>query len=253
MTKYLFFHAMKSWLTLPGLNVLFSLIGLSLYWCWRRIGMLFIILGAISLWLASTPIIAYNLIEILQNQYPTLQLNALTNKNMRGVIVVLGGGDAVSVEDNYKHTVSNVTLARIRYAVSLHQKTNFPILVSGGRAPGAVNSEADLMQNALRENFKMNAAIKEDKSMNTAEESKYVAALLKQRSFDVVYLVTNAWHMPRSVYAFKRAGINPIPAPMGYETYDHHYSLLSYVPNIHAFYATSIAMHEVLGLLWYYL
>lgn len=253
MTTFAIYHYLEPWLLPPGFNILIAIVGLCVYWYFRLVGKLLILASLISLWLASAPIVAYHLIEILQNQYPTLSLNTLNDPTTRGVIVVLGGGDAINVEQGIKHTVSEVTLSRVRYAAYLHKKLNLPIIVSGGSSNGSRDTEADLMIAALQDNFNITNAIKEDKSINTAEESQFLVALLKQHHFDIVYLVTNAWHMPRSVYIFKHEGIKVIPAPMGYEVYDHHYSLLSYFPNVQALYATSIAMHEFIGLCWYYL
>lgn len=254
MTTYTLSHYLEPWLLPPGCHLFLMIVGIGIYAYWHLVGRALVLLGFITLWLASAPIVAYNLIEILQSQYPPLVLpKTLVTQTPRGVIVVLGGGDTTNVEQGVKLTVSDVTLNRIRYAAFLHHQTNLPLIVSGGNDNGSKETEAALMKKVLQDNFNIINAIKEDKSINTAEEGKFLAPLLKTHHFEVVYLVTNAWHMPRSVYVFKQEGIKVIPAPMGYEVYDHRYSILSYFPNIQALYTTSIAMHEFIGLLWYHI
>jgi len=255
MSIYLIPHYLEAWVLPPGINILLALVGLAVYWHWSLAGKILILAGFLSLWLASAPIVAYNLLEILQNHYPALSLDKVA-KDEHAVIVVLGGGNLINVEQGNKNTVSDQTLNRIRYSAYLHQKTKLPIIVSGGPIRGMADTEANLMLEVFQKDFNIASVIKEDKSNNTAEEGKYLLPILKQQRFDKVYLVTNAWHMPRSMFAFKgeaKEGIKIIPAPMGYQVYDHRYSLLSYLPNVNALNASSTAMHEFLGLFWYYL
>ncbi len=248
-----FSHYLNPWILPPGLNIVLAILGIFFYWQRPMLGKIFIITAIASLWLASMPIVAYNLIEILQNQFPTLYLNHHNASNKHTAIVVLGGGDAIHVEQHHKHTVSDATFNRVRYAAYLHHITNLPIIVSGG-TDGSKDTEADLMSDTLRNDFGITAMIKEDKSHNTAEESEFLAPIFKQYQFNTIYLVTNAWHMPRSMLNFKKHHtITVIPAPMGYEVYDHRYSILSFLPNIHALDTTTIALHEFIGICGYYL
>lgn len=243
-------HYLAPWFLPPGLHILIASLGIALYRLWPTTSKILIIVSIISLWLASAPIVAYSLIESLQNRYPSLQHTPLIQPFSHAAIVVLGGGSDVSVERN-RRVVSEITFSRLRYAAYLHKTIHLPLIVSGGKASIASDSEADLMLQTLQNDFHIPFALKEDKSFTTADESKLLAPILKQHHFDGVYLVTNAWHMPRSVESFTRAKIALIPAPMGYQVYDHHYTLLSYLPNIHALEASTIAMHEYIGLVWY--
>lgn len=251
MTIYAILPFIRPWFLPPGLNILLAIVGFCCYLHSQRLGKLLLVVSFISLWLCSAPIFSYNLIEILQNKYPSLALTALDQPPAHSAIVVLGGGDFISIELGNKLVVSDLDLNRLRYAVFLHKKTRLPLVVSGGHEAGASQTEADLMLQTLKDTFGVEAMLKEDKSNNTADEAKFLAPILKQKSIEVVYLVTNAWHMPRSVYSFREAGIQVIPAPMGYEVYDHHYTILSYLPDLHALAATSIAIHEFAGLLYY--
>lgn len=251
MTLYSFTHLIQPWLLPPGINILAIALGLLLMYRWPTIGKTLCIIGMISIWLLSTPIVAYHLIALLQDKYPMLQPSKLDQGQPHDAIVVLGGGDTIEAEYGNKRTVSDFTLHRLNYAAYLHKKNNLPIIVSGGRSIPSIDSQADLMANVLRDNYNIKVELKEDQSLTTADESKAIASLMKQHRLHHIYLVTNSWHMPRSIFAFQCAGVKVTPAPMGYFVYGPNYTLISYLPNIDALYASSIAIHEFIGLIWY--
>jgi uncharacterized SAM-binding protein YcdF (DUF218 family) len=253
MNLYSFSHFLQPWLLPPGCNILLIFLGIIIRNQWRLLGKILTLAGLLSLWLFSTPYVAYNLINILQNKYSLLSPGQIDEVQSRDVIVVLGGGDTIDAEYNFRHTVSDVTLHRLNYAAYLSSKTHLPIIVSGGKSIGAIDSEADLMTNYLQETYQITPLLKEDKSLNTADESRLMANILQNNKFATVYLVTNAWHMPRSVFIFECWGIRVKPAPMGYFIYGPGYGLISFLPNIDALKTTSIAMREWIGLVWYHL
>ncbi len=252
MTFYLFSHYLQSWLLPPGLHFLMISFGLLLCFYSRKLGLAVIVLGIVSLWLLSMPIVAYSLINFLQDQYPILQAEDFKVLKPNTAIVVLGAGNTVQAEYQYKKTVSDVALHRIHYGAYLQGKTQFPLILSGGKTnPNIAFSEAELMAEVLRENFNRKSDYLENQSLNTADESRLLKPVLKQKHWEQILLVTNAWHMPRSVYIFQCAGVRVIPAPMGHYVYGPGYALISYFPNMDALAASSIAVHEYLGLIWY--
>lgn len=253
MSFALLYPALVTWLMPPGCNLLPALAGIFLYRFYPLFAKMLFLLSFLSLWIMSSPIFAYNMIETLQNQYPPLNPEKIDIKTKDSAIVVLGAGSAISVENGRKVTVSTAEYNRLRYAVFLHKKTHFPIIVSGGQPAGTLYNEADLMAKTLQDNFGVTSTLRENQGRNTMGESQYMAALLKQHHIKTIYLVTHAWHMPRSMHAFEKQGMHVIPAPMGFYVYDHRYSVLSYLPNIHALHAMSLFMHEYIGLLWYQL
>lgn len=243
---------MQAWLLPPGLNILIIFLGIVIWLFAPRTGKTIGLIGLISLWLLSMPFVAYKMVGILQDEYPMLEPESLGYVNSNQAIVVLGGGDNVEAEYGNKQTVSDATVHRLNYAAYLNKLTHLPIIVSGGKLLGAVESEADLMADYLLKNDNIIVSSKEDKSMNTADESEYLSAIFKQKQISGAYLVTNAWHMPRSVYIFRCAGIKVTPAPMGYYSYGPGYALISFLPNIDALKVSSIAVHEFVGLMWYH-
>ena len=253
MTVYTFSHLIEPWILPPGINFLIIVFGIVISFIFRCTGRLIALIGLVSLWLLSTPIIAYKLLNTLQNQYPLLQTSSLAQNNSQDVIIVLGGGNTVEKEYGNKETVSDFTLHRVNYAGYLSQQTHLPIIVSGGRYSLSEQSEADLMFDVLKNHFNIKSILKEDKSATTADESRLMIPILKENHFKRAYIVTDAWHMPRSMYIFQCRGINAIAAPMGYIVYGPGYSLLSFFPNVQSLSASNIALHEYIGLVWYHL
>lgn len=60
--------------------------------------------------------------------------------------------------------------------------------------------------------------ILEGQSRNTRENATMTKPLLGQKPGERWLLITSAWHMPRSVGVFRRAGIEVIPYPVSYVT-----------------------------------
>lgn len=60
----------------------------------------------------------------------------------------------------------------------------------------------------------------EQKSVNTWQNAVFTKRILKPRTTDRYILVTSAWHMPRAVGVFRKAGFNVVPYPVDYQTAD---------------------------------
>ena len=88
----------------------------------------------------------------------------------------------------------------------------------------------------------------ESQSMDTEDEARLLAPLLKKEPF---YLVTSAVHMPRSMALFVKQGTNPIPAPADYSFQSSNIPfLLRVLPNVNAFQQSERAMREYMGITW---
>jgi uncharacterized SAM-binding protein YcdF (DUF218 family) len=94
----------------------------------------------------------------------------------------------------------------------------------------------------------------EEQSRNTWENATYSKTMLAQDNIQRIYLVTQGFHMARSVVAFEAAGFEVLPAPTGFPTGKSDQPLiLRLMPSGWAIHKNSKFMHEVLGLLWYQL
>lgn len=228
----------------PGLLLLLALIGLCLVRSKMRFGAGIALFSMLALLALSIPIVGNRLVRSLEVPYsdPTRDRSA-------GAIVVLGGGTYVQAPEYDVDTVGTATLERLRYGAYLQRRTGKPILVSGGNPAGGATTEGEQMKNALRE-FGATAKWVESASDNTFENAKFTQQTLKKAGIQSIYLVTNAWHMPRAQMAFERAGLHVIPAPMAYKTMGR-LKLLHFIPTANALMDSSIFFHEVLGTVWY--
>lgn len=257
MNLYNLSHFLQIWAFPPGLILLLFLLGFILVAYERISGKIIILFSFALFWLFSTPIITQHLIDGLQNQYPPLAIekNLPATPIEHSAIVILGSGVENALEYPNKHTLSDKTLSRLQYAVYLHNKIHLPIIVSGGNRDKTASTEADLMQEVLTTLYHVPVILIENKSRNTRDEALLLAPLLKARNIHTIYLITHAWHMPRSMLAFKQAfdalGITIIPAPMGFVILQSGDRLSDYLPLVTALNTSVFALHEYVGILWY--
>ena len=217
----------------------------------HRIGLPLTIASLLLLTLLSLPIVSEIIAGTLES-YPVL-----TNRKIKEfapqAIVVLGGGSTSGHEYHQFQTVNTRTLLRLRFAAKLARDTGLPVLVSGGKVfTGTELAEATLMTEVLQNEFGIPVRWQESSSRNTAENASFSRKLLQTLSIDKIMLVTQAYHMPRSVLAFRNAGFQVLPAPTAFISRPSlQYSILYFVPSASALEQSFLVLHEYLGLLWY--
>jgi uncharacterized SAM-binding protein YcdF (DUF218 family) len=108
------------------------------------------------------------------------------------------------------------------------------------------------MADILHKEFGADARWRESGSTTVAESAKSSAAILLPAHFQHIYLVTQAWHMPRAKLAFERAGFVVTPAGTGYVA-AHNLDVNDFIPTGRAMLGTEYACHEMAGVIWYYL
>lgn len=242
------------WFVPPGLIIALALLGFLIHIRWALFGNFVVFSSVAALLILSLPFTGQELMRGIESRFAPLDLSAAREPGPApGAIVVLGGGRYTDApEFGMDDSVNKITLERLRYAVYLHRATKLPILVSGGKPFGEEKSEAELMQATLTRDFQTPARWVEGKSATTYENAKYSKDILSAAGIRRVYLVTQAWHMPRAVWAFENAGIDAVPAPMGFTTLDKpERETLGYFPSAHGLQLSSTALRERLGLLWY--
>lgn len=199
------------------------------------------------LWLASTPYVSDSALHLLEARTAVLGKNAPP----ADAIVILGGGTYFGAPEYAgQDTIRAAVLVRLRYGARLHRETGKPILVSGGRPLGNSVSEAQQMRAALERDFRVPVRWTEDASDNTFENARNAFRVLQADGIRSIYLVTHAWHMPRSADVFRRAGFEVVEAPTAFTT-RYRTDLLDFLPNADALHDSSIFVHELIGQLWY--
>jgi uncharacterized SAM-binding protein YcdF (DUF218 family) len=234
-------------LLLPPLSLLLVLlIGLLLRRSRPALSHALLLGSFVLLWLASTPYVAETALHLLEGPPHAVDLRT----EHADAIVVLGGGTYFDAPEYGADTVGSETLSRLRYAAALQRATGKPVLASGGIPLGNDLSEARQMQAVLEQEFNIPVRWTEDSSNNTFENARYSFQLLQQHGIKRVYLVTHAYHMPRSVFAFQSAGFEVVPAPTSFTT-RLRTDVFSFIPRAESLRNSKIFMHEIIGLLWY--
>lgn len=172
-------------------------------------------------------------------------------------VVVLGGGVIAGAPDEGGASrLSNESQARLAYGLFLHKRTSAPLVVSGGRVwrSSSADPEATVAVRFLvRLGVPQSLVTAEERSRNTWENAREVARILGQRRMARVALVTSAYHMPRAMLAFSKAGVACVPAPTDYKSSGGSLTVGDVLPSFEALATSFRALREYLGLLQYLL
>jgi uncharacterized SAM-binding protein YcdF (DUF218 family) len=245
------YAVIKQLLLPPGIILL--LLALAFFLVRGTLGRMLLFVAWSMLLMMSLPGVAVPMIGSLE-RYPALNPEQLSAVDA-DAIVVLGATVYASSPEYGGHTVDSNSLQRTRYAAWLHRRTGLPVYVSGGageKAPGPA------MARTLQEEFSVPVAGVDQDSQTTWENAMLTEPMLRADGIRRVLLVTQAWHMPRAVEAFQRAGVAVVPAPTGFvdrpvdrsgQTWRDQYK--DWLPQAPAFQISYYAIHEWLGRVYY--
>lgn len=232
---------------LPPFNLLLlGMGGVMLLKSRPRLGKAMIIISFGLLYLLSTPFVASRLLQLLETK-PAIT----SDQHDAEAIIILGAGTYFNAPEYGGDTVNQFALERLRYGARLHERTGKPILVSGGNPAGGI-PDGQLMKEALEHDFKVPVRWVEDRSDNTDENARFSYQVLKAAGIARIYLVSHAWHMPRAVAAFEKAGFLVTPAPTGFTT-TRATNIMDFLPRAPSLLNSYLAIHEWLGIIWYQL
>jgi uncharacterized SAM-binding protein YcdF (DUF218 family) len=235
---------------LPPLSLFILIaVGWVIGWRWRRLGGVIAAVSFVALVVLSLPVTAGWLMYPLQI-YPALDL---ANVPRDADAIVILSADTQPVAPEYGvDIVGPTTLERVRYGAFLHRRTGKPVLVSGGQVLPRTTPIALQMEATLTGEFNVPVRWVESRSMTTHENAAFSSEILKRDGISRVLLVTHAWHMRRAMAAFRAEGLEPIAAPTRFIRLPTPLAR-DFVPNASSLRASYYAIHEWLGLLWYYM
>ena len=242
----------KQWLMPPGI---FFLLLVAAWWLrrsWPKTARLCFFAGLGGLWLMSLPLVVQSLAHRLETVAP-LQMHEWASLSGRAdAIVILGAGrergdPAWGAQDQ----PTGVALERMRYAAQLAKASGLPVLTSGGLHYGSPPSEARLMADSMQRDFGVPVRWLEEQSRTTWENAGLSAAMLLPQGIKRVVVVTQAWHMQRSVWSFERAGFEVVPAPVGFMGVDQGIPFGGVLPSFKSFWQNGQLFNEVAGLVGY--
>ncbi len=203
------------------------------------------------LWGWSTPLVSSTFSRSLTDRYPPRRAEVLPAAD---AIVLLGGG-VHPITGDMAYPDMRDAADRVWHAARLYQAGKAPlILASGGKVWDSAETQAaaDAMRTLLGAfGVPDSAIVTESASRNTRQNATLSAELAAERGIRRVLLVTSGWHMPRSVAAFRRVGLDVIPATTDSPRLLPKPWIFAIIPDTVALRDSSRALREHLGLLVY--
>ena len=235
----------------PAAPLLLAFLGLLLAWRRKRGGLALAALSLIALWLLACHGTAVWLARHALPQFPPITAAELDTSRVQAIVVLGGGLLSGAPEYGGLPQPAPFTAARLRYGVWLARQSGLPVAFTGGVGWAADGmqpvSEADVAGRVALQDYGVKLRWLETASRDTWENARLLAPLLQKDGVQRIALVTDAWHMPRSVAAFERAGLSVTPAPMGF-TLPVESSLLQWLPSAQGLLASRQVLRECLGL-----
>jgi uncharacterized SAM-binding protein YcdF (DUF218 family) len=236
--------------------LLLAIAGATLASLWRRrlackwrLGTLSVAYGALTVF--CLPPFAFLMLRPLESAYPPLR----QRPDDVGTIVVLSGGIEPADAVRTRPELAEDTLYRCLQAAKLyHDGPPCRMVVTGGKLDprSELPPVAPYMREMLvRLGVRAQDVIVEDQARTTYENARNAKAMLAPLHVRKVILVTEAYHMPRSVAAFRRVGLDVIPAGCHYKATRWYWDLRWFLPSPGAARDGMLALHEWIGLAWY--
>jgi len=229
----------------PAVLILLCLAGALLALSRPVLGILLSLVASICLYAAATPALSSYLLHRAEEGLP-----ANPDLSAAQAIVVLGGDMHLGNGAGDPDTLGPITLQRVFFAARAYRQLKLPVAVSGGLVRRSQATLGSLMKAALESDLAVPVRWNEDRSRTTFANAQETARLLRAQNITNVVLVTQAWHMKRSLWVFERVGMRPLPWPAP-ATALHLARVDDYLPSTGALNDSFHALHELIGLIYY--
>ena len=177
--------------------------------------------------------------------------NPIPSGAAEAIVVLAGAVASPQPPHNPYPVVGRDTYVRIQHAAWLFKHwAPLPVLASGGGQDS--ESYSQTMQHLLEaEGVPPNLIWIESHSHSTYENALFGARLLQQHGISRIALVTDATSMMRAAASFRKQGMTVVPAPFQFDNLD--LSFKDIFPTWQAIQANDATVHEMVGILWYWL
>jgi uncharacterized SAM-binding protein YcdF (DUF218 family) len=204
------------------------------------------------LYVCSTPLLGERLFGWLESRYPVIPLDKVEQAD---AVYMLGGILGPGTDPGNQPNWSD-TMERFEAGLALLQSGRARHLVfSGAGEPGqkdAYTEGHELKRRAILRGVPEGQIIITPLVQNTADEARAMAALMKEKEWQRVIVVTSGWHMPRAALLFRRASVNAVFFPVDFRARrPGAVSLMDFVPTGWAWAMTETAIRESYGYLFY--
>jgi uncharacterized SAM-binding protein YcdF (DUF218 family) len=191
---------------------------------WCRLGRRLVWGGAVALLICGLTPLGDVLIRPLEARFPRADVDPPANGSARPIagIIVLGGGEDGHAADSPQLAALNEAAERYTEAVALARRLPQARLVfsggSGAHIAAAVPEAEPAGRLFAALGIPKDRITLETQSRDTHENALFSARLLRPRPNERWLLVTSAWHMPRAMGCFRRAGFAVEAWPVDYRT-----------------------------------
>jgi uncharacterized SAM-binding protein YcdF (DUF218 family) len=224
---------------------------------WRRVlgrkWLMVISLLVLAVGFGSTSLCGYLVIGSLEWQYPPRTEPLPPNQ----VIVVLGGAILPPDQVRPETELGESTLVRCLAAARLYRESDPHTIISSGGAAHDTRGirAADVMRDFMQtQQVDPSDLVTETESRSTYENAIGVDRYLKENDLPRrVVLVTDAMHLWRAEACFAAQGVDTIPIGARYRATSLEPTIRTIMPNSRSAAAVGDAIHEWVGMLWYWM
>ena len=205
------------------LNVVLLLLCLSLFWVQRRPARAkkLTAIALLVLVLSGYKTLPDALLSVLEDQYTEWPMEADLS-GFTGIVLLGGALEPGRFSQFHTQPLLNSGAERMVMAVALWRRNPQLRLVFTGGEGELFGSGPSESERALRffdvMGVPRSALTLETRSQNTYENAVFTRDLPGLDAHKPWLLLTSAWHMPRSVATFKKAGWNVTPYPVDFRT-----------------------------------
>lgn len=253
----MFFYLSKIlWFLIQPVGLLFVfmlLTGFSALLDWKRMTVLLSSAGLVLLVVCAWTNVGQMLLNPLEERFPRPDPVPDT---VTGVIV-LGGGMAGAVNlARGGHELEDAGDRFVEGAILARRYPQARIVISGGSGALIGEGEGDA---ASGERLMTALGVSEDRlllenrSRNTDENAQFTRDLVKPGNGETWLLVTSAFHMPRAMALFRKAGFDVVAWPVDYRTPGPRGLAFARRSPTDALDETTLGLREWIGLAAYYM
>jgi len=216
---------------------------------WRAFGRRLVFAVAVLFFLIGIFPVGAWMLAPLENRFPSRVPDHVDG------IIILGGDEQPRISEARGQPVFLDSGRRyLTFAALARQYPQAKLVYTGGTAlitPDSVTRQTAVARQALAGiGVPVERMVFEDVSRNTRENAVMSFTILQPKPTEVWLLVTSAYHMPRSMAVFRKAGWNVVPAAAGYMTDGTYAARLDFNLGQHLL-EMGWAAHEYYGLLAY--
>lgn len=188
--------------------------------------------------------VAYLLLGPLERTYLPVA-DATSIEPIQVIVVLTGYASRVSgiSPPSWLNTSSAYRILEAQWLIEHSPEST--IIISG------TADSAETMRDVLLSlGYKADKIVVDRDASDTALSASYLALILSKSKRCA--LITSAGHMPRAMASFKKVKLDCMPVPTEYYT-PFSYSWIEILPTPKNLRLSDLAVHEYIGILWYYL